>query len=405
MSDWEIVEPNKKSIEPEGSEWEIISQKQQAPKESLLDAVMRAPFRVGEDVYTAGANFARNIPQYYQQAKTEVPGIFQTVKEHPGHLAMQGLAGANEAINKFAQMPLGLAQYGAERLNLLPEGVPNAISKITPQDTSGAINQLFGEPKYPGEAMARGSFRNIPELFATKGIASKINPARYFPKNVANQILKEGEVQISAHNKLYNDLWKDAEKAGINKIHYDPSLLETNYKVLDKFYPEKSSLSLKALIEEPTLEHAQAAQSDLGALRRSLEEKARTTPLLESEKALHKMFLETEKHIEDRMFRDLEGNINKPLADRYRAISKSYRENVVPYRYNPDIQAYKNKELLAKEMLGRVKGGEFGAKKGAKHPDIYRSEALQKAIIPLLSGAGGAGGAYLMYKYLTGKPD
>lgn len=148
---------------------------------------------------------------------------------------------------------------------------------------------------------------------------------------------------------------------------------------MDKFYPEKSTLAFKKFLDEPTLAHAQSAQSDLGHLRRALEEKARKNPLLETEKSLYKVISDSEKHIEGNMFKNLKGETNNKLKNQYDKLTKSYKENVVPYRYHPAIQAFKNKEMTAKELVNALSHGSFAAKKGGKHPAIKVNQLLPKA--------------------------
>lgn len=137
---------------------------QSEPTESFVHSLGYAIPRVLEDLAKSGYGFLQKIPSYYESAKTEIPGLLETTYKHPQHLLMQGLAGSQELINNLAQTPLNLARYGQERLHLVPGAVTQALHNITPQDTSQTIHDMFGEPQYPGEALARGIVRDIPQI-------------------------------------------------------------------------------------------------------------------------------------------------------------------------------------------------------------------------------------------------
>lgn len=378
--------------------------------ETFYHALSEAPYRMSVDAKNQLLKAYNAIPAYYQKAKTEIPGFPETYSQHPKHLAGQDVAGMLEAINQIGQIPHGIAEYlGPKRLNLIGEHIPQAIAELGPPDVSKDINQLFGEPKYPGEAASRGFFRNIPQITGAKSLMDVINPLNYTASNVARSVVNEGNRQATRHNQLYNRLWDDARNVGINNVNFDPHLVNTNANFIRQYTTPRQHESLNEFINHPTLENAQTAQSDLGIMTRALEEKSRANMLTSEERNLYDAASHTQRHIENQMFRDANGNINQPLANRYNALSRSYRENVVPYRYNSDIQAFRNRELTAKELVSRLKHGEFAAKKGNVHPELYRNELLQKALIPLMKGGlygagigGGLGGAYLGYKYLTG---
>ncbi len=233
MSDWVIDndEPsNTQNMNP--SEWEIAPEENESPtsseKRNYWDKLKSAPGKIFSDVSGKIAGGIRAIPDYFQKAKSEVPGILNPTGEmwkNPGHALGQGVAGLNEQINSIAQFPLDVSKYGSERLGLLPQGVTNAIQKITPEDTSQAINQLFGQPQYPGEALLRGAGRNIvPEA----GIA-KI--AKEMP-----HLTKRGAV------KSLNQARQLAENRDIGTLNVNPELIEDARQFLPNTLPHRNAL-------------------------------------------------------------------------------------------------------------------------------------------------------------------
>jgi hypothetical protein len=193
-------------------------------KESFGASLRRAIPRIGTDLYHKAYQGFQAIPSYLQKAKTEAPGLLSLVNQHPLHLAMQGLAGANEAINSLAQTPLNLAQYGANRLNLLPQSVPNAIAKMTPEDTTQAINQLFGDPRYSGEAAVRGAFRNALPL-------------------IGGVRLMEGMPHLTNRGatRNLNTARELANGRNIGNLNVDPALIEDARQFLPNTLPYRNT--------------------------------------------------------------------------------------------------------------------------------------------------------------------
>ncbi len=223
MSDWELVQDQSSQSAPIAqSDWEIVQPAMNSmkanPKENLAMSLLQAAPRIGEDLYRGAANAVQAAPDYWNQAQTEVPGLLNAivnpVQNHPSSMFKQLLAGGNEAINSLAQTPLNLVKYGADRLNLLPQGVPNALAKITPQDTTQAINELFGQPQYPGEALARGSIRNLPAIVPASKLLAGVGETglnairRIDPVKVAKSIQNSHD---TLHTSAKND-FKNVEK-------------------------------------------------------------------------------------------------------------------------------------------------------------------------------------------------
>jgi hypothetical protein len=410
-SNWEIVNDENQPATTDNNagkyaDWvadEAPSIPQQQPHESLGAAALKAPFRVAEDVYHGGMGLIKNIPEYWNAAKNEVPAGFNTLREHPVHAGKQALAGIAELGQNVFNTPHDVINYLSQRLNLVPENFNKMVQMGRMPDSSQEINSLLGAPKYPGEELIRGVPRNALNIAGVGKAASILNPMNLTNKGIAKSVLSETARQSEEHSKMYNKLWKKADKIGFNNVSFDPNLLGQNVQLIDKFYPEKSTFSLKKFLGAPTLENAQKAQSDLGSLRRAIEEKSKTTPLLESERLLHKALEDSEKHIEGNMFKDANGVVNNSLQNQYNKISKSYAENVVPYKYNKAIQEYKARKMTPKELFDALNRGEFAVKKGPKHLAFGIRNALQ----PLLWGGGALGGlgglAYLYNEAMGNK--
>lgn len=199
------------------------------PQESFGVSALYAPFRIAQDLGQKAYQGIQNIPNRYQQYKTELPGFWQNVFQHPGHMAAQGVAGLNELINSINQTPVNLAQYGSERLHLLPQGSKQFVQKFVPEDTSQAINQLFGQPKYPGEALFRGTIKNLPsEMPAFKGAGKAINKTKQLaPSNFLRGNLTPEELE---HNLRITQ----GTQTGLGDVVGSPSLKRFSENILSK---------------------------------------------------------------------------------------------------------------------------------------------------------------------------
>jgi len=212
------------SVTPPNDEFEQYRVHDEEPKETLGQSAALAIPRIATDVSNKFYNAVQSIPGYWEKLKTEAPGLL--FNRHPLHALGQGVAGANEAINSLAQFPLDVSRYGSDRLHLLPEAVTNAIQKITPEDTSAAINELFGAPKYSGEAALRGTARNALPI---AGVARFLQAIPHLTKYGATQ-----------HLKAARGL---AEERNIGPLNVDPQLIEDAKQFLPNTLPYRNALN------------------------------------------------------------------------------------------------------------------------------------------------------------------
>lgn len=372
---------------------------QEQPQENIGTSIAKVPFRIGEDIYKGGVNLIKNIPQYYESAKSEVPGIFSAFRNDPFHALSQVSAGIAELGQNTFNMPHDVINYLSKRLNIVPQDLNKMVQMgRMPEDTQQAINQVFGMPNQPGEELIRGIPRNALNIAAGSKALSVLNPINLRYSNIAKNVVKEEGKQIKSHTKQYNQIWNEADKYGYNQVPIDKYNLSKNLDVIEKYKTPKEYQALKDFIKNPTLEKAQRAQSDMGVISRALEEKSKKGSLLSEEKLLFNAAKEAEKHIEENMFKNNQGEINNSLQKKYKKLSRSYRENVVPYKYNKDIQDFKNRKIKAKELVNSLSHGEFAVKKGSSHPAI----GIRNFINPTWNKAGTMGVMGLLYNNIMG---
>lgn len=396
-SEWEIVTPQNMQSPPQNeNEWEAVPlapNSMQPQNESPLMSRIKAPFRIGEDLYKQGYKTISHIPDYYRSAKSGIPEIAQALAQNPGAALKQGLAGVAELGQNIFNSPHDLANYATERLHLLDPETNRKIQMARMPDSQEDINWALGTPQNPGEADLRWAGRNAENILAAGGLASTFNPLRLTERGIVKNVLKAEKQQVAKHTNMYDNLWKDAQSAGINSVPVDSQLIQNNLNFIKKYKSPREYQSINDFNNSPTLSNAQKAASDMKAMKRSLDEKSRSNSLTSEEKNLYDSIDETLNHVESKMFLDKNGVKNTKLANKYKKISASYRDNVVPYKYNPNIQAYKAKEITKGELVQSLGRGEFAAKKGLSHPAI----GLRKKVAPTAQAVGLAGLAKMLY--------
>jgi hypothetical protein len=389
-SGWELVD-NEKEVpsSPDYSDWEMVSSsQQQEPQENFKTALSRAPGRITQDVYNSAMNFAGEIPGYYEKAKTEVPGIFSTLIKHPVHLAGQGLAGLTELGHGILNAPHGIAEYGSNRLHLIPEKVTSQIpyQKDISQDISG----LLGNPEYPGESLMRGTTRNALNLMGVKGVGSALNPLKLSKKNIIKDVLQTRKENKKIYSEKYNDLFNEAKEQGIGDV--SNAIPEIDYETIKKYSPSKKIEGLNVFLENPSVKNAHKAKSDLLRIDRDLN---KLSTLNTAERKHSTAVKNAINSLQNNMFTHESGLRNLDLFERYNNIQKGYALDVVPYN-NKSIKKYLSQELTDKELINSLSKGAFRAKRGKYHPQF----GIREKILPIGTALGTVGlGKFLYDKF------
>lgn len=259
-SKWQLAKkPSaKKEVTPvfNADEWQLAQPRKEG-KENLLESALMAPVRLTADALKGAYDFAtQKAPGYAKQGTTELPAFANPFEagSHPLHSLGQVTAGALEggqnANKAFREIP----QYFANRLHLIPEKWANKIPVASDNpawDITPAIENTFGQPKYPGEAFSRGAARNVLSLgelatlkqilphFTRRGASLRlrrmrnlaneqggldplaINPAfiedaaQYMPNNLANRNMLD-----AAHTGNFEDLFRLQSDLGKHATDY-----------------------------------------------------------------------------------------------------------------------------------------------------------------------------------------
>lgn len=363
-------------------------------EESFGASLAKAIPRIGEDIYRGGMHAIKSIPGYYESAKTEIPGVVQTMQQHPANALGQGMAGVAEMGKNIFNTPHDIINYLTKRLNLFPENWNEKVQMgRMPEDTQQMINKTFGEPQHPGEALIRGAGRNALNLLGGAGLAKTLNPMQLTSKNIAKDIVKTRQAmreKYSGPKGLYTNLFNEARQKGLGQVKFDPKKVDIN--LINEYAPDKYTKALGEFLQNNDIELAQRAQSDL---KKYLNKMEKRDSIPSPEKKSIRAAEEAQKHLSDAMF---EGN--PKLKKKYNKITSGYGKEVIPYTTNKAINQFMKGDLVADELVPRLQRGKFKAKRGEAHPALK----WRKRVIPLVGGAGAIGGGSALYNYLTGNP-
>lgn len=365
-----LSDDNQSSMEkPQGRDF--LSEPQ---KESFVTSAALAIPRIGEDLIKGGYQFVKNIPKYYESSKTEVPGLLNVIGGNPLRALSQAGAGITELGHNVLNLPRGIAEYTSNRLNLVPK---NLAEKVPYQkDISQDINQFFGKPEQPGEELIRGIGRNALNLVGTGKVVNALNPMNLTAKNIAKNVLSTVEKNKRHYSTYYNNLWKEADKKGFGDLSSIVNSIDIG--TLRKYSPKKSIVGIEEFVKNPNLKNAHAAKSDLLRMNRDL---GKLTTLRTAERQQLKAVTDAIGNIQENMFKNEKGILDKKMLNKYNKIQQGYAKEVVPYKIKA-INAFRRNEISAKELVNKLSGGEFAAKVGKYHPAIK----LRPKVLPIAGG-------------------
>lgn len=229
MSPRDFLEDNQQNVGSENinaSSPRDFLEEHEEPREGLGTSIAMAAPRVLTDLGKGIYHGIQSLPGYYEKAKTEIPGILPAIGQHPGHETGQGIAGLAELGKNIFNMPHDFINYLSERLNLVPANINKMVQMgRMPEDTQQMIDQTFGQPQQPGEALIRGISRNALNLMGAKGL---VGAAPHLTKWGATRTLNKAR--------------RLAEERNIGTLNVNPQLVEDARQFLANTLPNRNAL-------------------------------------------------------------------------------------------------------------------------------------------------------------------
>lgn len=287
--------------------------------------------------------------------------------------------------------------------------VPNVIGGAGIFRGLGAIPQL-GKATL-GATAGRGALTGAAlseDRLLGAGLGAATAPLSLVPRGtskvVGNKIVGDFKNLKNTFSKKYNQIFQDAEKAGINKVA--TSIKGKDLKYLKDAASAKQEKALLDFIDKPTLKNAHDVQSSLGKMIRQLNTKQATKGLEGLENKALKSAEKAQEKIRSDIVKSMTSKGKNTLSERYTQLTKDYAKELGPYLDNSAIRkaALKptTKGAIDPSRLPRKlqleSGDPFRAALGAQYPELALNKFLNDPILQnLLKGAGLGGAGYLGY--------
>lgn len=342
-----------------------------------------------------------NIPKDIDYLKENIPNALSLIKNNPGAAGRNALAGAGELAGQVSRLPPNLIDYLAHIGLISPESAKEFPRPFNEEEVKKLMDQVAGKNQ-PGGNLIRGMFRKSPSIYGAGKLIEIFNPLKYTKQAIANDVLAKEMMQKFRHQKAYDELWENANKSGLGKVNMNENIIDINK--IKKYPNEDYYLSVEKFINDPTIENAHIAQSDLGKMIRSIKKNPMIVPPSEVG-AIRKAAQDARDSIKNNMFRDVNNKLDKKLANKYGLISRSYGENVIPYTTSKAIQSYKAGDITLPELISGLKTGRFARRKGSAHPELFRPGQASNFLKGLGITAGGTAGAKYLIDMLMGQKE
>lgn len=319
------------------------------------------------------------IAKKYEASKEVYPEVREQMRNDPARFARNVGAGTADIGMEVANIPHGVGKIGEHYGFVNPEEVPKA------KDISKPLQEFVGGEQTNADRAIRKLVGHVPDIMGGAGLARGALRAIPFTENVAKNVVKAGEKQLAKHQPMYKDIFERGNQQGYGTVNFNPQNIDI--ATLKGGSVPRHTEAIEEFFQNPSLENAHRAKSDVKNIIREIEEKYGSTHIPKEEHNYLQAAIKAKEELENNMFKHpTTGKVNKELKSNYENIQKSYAENVIPYNKNESINLYKNRKLTARKLLQSLKGGEFEVKKGGKHPGIKANEFLKKYGIPLSIG-------------------
>ena len=217
-------------------------------------------------------------------------------------------------------------------------------------------------------------------------------------KNIAKSIVETEKSMKGKYSDLYNGLFKEAKEKGFGNFEVEKPQIDIDTR--RKYSSKKDIDAVEDFLQDPTLNNAHLAKSDLIKLEKKLEG---LSTKRSAERKQAKAVSDAIENIQSNMFKTKEGIQDKDLIRKYTDIQKGYKNEVLPYSQNKNIQKYKSGKLVPGSLVKKLgsEDSEFLAQRGEHHPEFKRREFFKKMAIALGLGGGAVTGGKTLYDFFS----
>lgn len=375
-----------------GGGYKIKGLAQPQPEEQMDEQPMQKQQGIGSipgDIGDMFANLFMGAGEKAMGLPEELEAAGKPFQDHPvkataragGNVLSSMLEGGKQLYN----LPLNINTYlGGKGVPLFKQTMGLA-DKLKIGDT-GLEKAVLGEPQKGDELFK--DVGTVASLFAGPEMVGAKLPA-VTAKGITKQIVKTKLGRVAEAKKDYGSLFQKAANEGITHAKPPKSVTASESHIVKHSEPRFHE-SLQTYIENPSIENAHWAQSELGALERHLDSISKKNGLTPSQIKTLKAVQQARKGIKESMFSKNAMGANPKLGKEYDELATKYKEEVVPYTSLEDIHEYQQGKMRPKTVVKNLqKDEEFMTKLAKEYPGLKLHTPRAKQIMWGLAGLMG----------------
>lgn len=327
------------------------------------------------DVADAGANLLMAAGNKALQLPDELQDAGEQLIEHPLKTPVRAsrgiLASLLEGGKQLYNLPINLNSYLASKdIPVFKQTAP-LMEKLKIGDT-GLQKLIMGEPQ-KGDALWSDIGAVLPMAVAPE-LAPAITGGRsaaITSRGITNALSRHKQAAINQARQEYGQLFTSAADQGMTHAFPTGEILQ-NRNVITRNSSPKHHRAYNQYLQNPTIENAHWAQSELGDLERHLQSIDNRQGLTPTQHRALRAARETRANIRDAMFSENALGANPELGQLYQKLATRYRENVVPYnRLEPLSEVEQGRMRPKKAIKDLMNDEEFRIQLARRYPGLF----------------------------------
>lgn len=270
------------------------------------------------------------------------------------------------------------------------------ISKLLPYEQNN-YEQLMGQ-KGKGTILDRliqKGVEHAPEIAGATGLLR--TAATRFPissRGIINRMSAHKTHELQHARTEYGNLFNEANQQGITHVA-PPHSATANRTRITANSQAKHHRALNEYLNNPTLENAHWAQSELGSLERHLDSIANRNGLTPTQHRTLRAAQQARNDIRNEMFSNNALGSNPALGERYQTLSNQYREHVIPYTRLEELTEAEHARMRPKTAVKKLlKDEQFMIELARRYPGIFLHTPSAKKVKNTALGIGATIGGY-----------
>lgn len=352
---------------PEEEEEKFLAQKQESVSSWLPRDIMIGLSNLGHKTLNTPYEMAKNISQQGESFNKMMP-----LEKYVGNNRLPDnksyLQQMVESFNKGHNVPQELINE---------EWNKPFVEKI-PHQQEHDFSRLLGQQGTPstGDQIIQKGIEYAPEL---SGIGSLLRGLPISSRGIMNRMLSHKQEALNEARRDYGNLFSEANESGITHISPPESAVQNRHRITANSQ-RKYHQSLNEYIQNPSLENAHRAQSELGALERHMDSIANKNGLTPSQHRTLRAAQQTRSDIKNSMLGEGGLGSNQPLAERYQQLTNQYRENVVPYTRLQQLTETEHQRMRPKTAVKELlNDDQFMIELSRRYPGLFLHTSKAKS--------------------------